>query len=544
MKFYPFILMMFLIIACKTQVEEHPELNQKIKDKVDDFAEFKLETDLSVLSDKEMQMLPLLFEAADIMNTLFWKQAYGDKENLLKKYQKDEFIIDFIKINYGPWERLNGNKPFLPGYGDKPAGANFYPTDMTKEEFEALDDESKNSLYTLIRRDNQGNLKVIPYHEAYQPELERAAGLLRKAAELAEDEGLKKYLRLRADALITDEFLKSDMAWMDMRDNTIDFVVGPIENYEDQLFGIKTAYEAYILIKDKEWSKRLQMYAEYLPELQSELPVDEKYKQETPGSDSDLGAYDAVYYAGDCNAGSKTIAINLPNDERVHLEKGSRRLQLKNSMRAKFDKILVPISKELVVEDQQKNVTFDAFFENTMFHEVAHGLGIKETVSGKGKVRTALKDMSTTIEEGKADILGLFMVTKLNEKELLETNLMNNYVTFVAGIFRSIRFGASSSHGRANLIRYNYFKEKEAFEVTDQGKIRIHFEKMQKAMYELSNEIITIQGEGDYQAAKNMFESMGKTDQYLDSALERVNSKDIPLDVVFKQGPKVLGVSE
>ena len=251
----------------------------------------------------------------------------------------------------------------------------------------------------------------------------------------------RSILSLRSQALLDDQFKPSDMAWMDMKSNDIDFVVGPIESYEDQLFGYKTAYEAYVLIKDKSWSERLAKFAKLLPVLQVGLPVDDKYKTETPGTDSDLNAYDVLYYAGHSNAGSKTIAINLPNDETVQLEKGSRRLQLKNAMQAKFDKILVPISEVLVDPSQRKYITFDAFFGNTMFHEVAHGLGIKNTITGKGTVTQALKQFASAQEEGKADILGLYMVEKLfSMGELTEGEVMDNYVTFMAGIFRSVRF--------------------------------------------------------------------------------------------------------
>ena len=372
------LIMTFMACSQKSNVNKLELLisSEQLKIKADEFAPFTLKSDLSVLTDKEKQMLPLLFEAASLMEKIFWKQAFGDKDILLSGTDNPD-LLKFLKINYGPWERLNNNEPFLAGFGEKPRGAQFYPADMTPEEFEAWDEPSKTSLYTLIRRDNQGALTAVPYHVAFRGEVEEAARLLRQAAELAEDEGLKNYLNLRAEALLTDEYFESDMAWMDMKNNTIEFIIGPIENYEDQLFGYKAANEAFILIKDKAWSQRLEKYAALLPGLQRELPVEQKYKQETPGFDSDMNVYDAVFYAGDCNAGSKTIAINLPNDETVQQMKGSRKLQLKNSMQAKFDKILLPIAGLLIAEDQRHHVKFEAFFENTMFHEVAHGLGLE-----------------------------------------------------------------------------------------------------------------------------------------------------------------------
>jgi hypothetical protein len=437
---------------------------------------------------------------------------------------------------------LNNNNPFDKGVGPKPAGANYYPADMTIEEFEKFPDTSKTGLYSLIRRNEQGELTVIPYHKAFSEQITRLASLLQRAAQLADDPGLKKYLELRSKAFLNDDYLASDMAWMDMKTNTIDFVVGPIETYEDQLFGYKASHEAYILIKDIEWSNKLARFAKLLPVLQKGLPVDKKYKTEMPGDNSDLGAYDVIFYAGDCNAGSKTIAINLPNDERVQLAKGSRRLQLKNAMQAKFDKILIPIAGELTPENQLKHVTFDAFFSNTMFHEIAHGLGANKTINGKGTVREALKEHYSTLEEGKADILGLYLETRLQEMGEINVDLMNSYTTFLAGIFRSIRFGAASAHGKANLIRFNYFKEKDAFTVDSSGRYHVDFEKMKDAINSLSSLILTIQGDGDYEKAAAMIRQYGVMDEELKAALKRIENKDIPVDIVFKQGAEVLGL--
>ncbi|MFI2812761.1 Zn-dependent hydrolase [Microbulbifer sp. JSM ZJ756] len=413
---------------------------------------------------------------------------------------------------------------------------------MTKKEFEQWQQPGKDGLYSLVRRDQDGNLKLVPYSEAYKSDLEKAAEILRQASELAEDEQFANYLSMRADALLSDDFRPSDMAWMDMKDNEIDVVIGPIENYEDQLFAYRTAYESYVLLKDMEWSEKLAKFAAFLPELQKGLPVDDKYKSEVPGTDSDLNAYDVVFYAGHSNAGSKTIAINLPNDEEVQLAKGTRRLQLKNAMRAKFDKILVPISEVLIAEDQRQHITFPAFFSNTMFHEVAHGLGIKKTVTDGSNVRQALKETSSALEEGKADILGLYMVTRLHEKgEIEEGELMDNYVTFLASIFRSVRFGAASAHGKANMMRFNYFKEQGAFtRDPETGQYSVDFDKMQEAMTSLSNLILTIQGDGDYEKSKELLDSKGVVGAELQADLDRLSDADIPVDVTFIQGKEVL----
>lgn len=530
------------LLSCVPQetVEESPALG--MNDRVNEYAEYTLTADLSQLSDNQRQMIPILIEVSNIMDDLFWKEAYGDKEVLLNSLS-DEATKQFVKINYGPWDRLKADESFIEGIGEKPAGAQYYPVDMTKEEFEAFDSPDKTSLYTLIRRNEEGKLYTLPFNVAFADEVNKAAKLLRQAAELAEDEDFSIYLSLRADALLSDDYLASDLEWMDMKSNMIDFVVGPIENYEDKLYNYKAAHEAYVLIKDMEWSKRLAKFVSFLPELQENLPVAEEYKKESPGTDSDLNAYDVIYYAGDCNAGGKTIAINLPNDERVQLEKGTRRLQLKNAMKAKFDKIMVPINNLLIDESQRKHVTFDAFFANTMFHEVAHGLGIKNTINGSGTVRQALKEHGSALEEGKADILGLYMVTQLQQKGEIEGELMDYYTTFLAGIFRSVRFGASSAHGKANMIRFNYFQENNAFTYnSENGTYKVNFDEFQAAMNALSAVILKLQGDGDYAGVDALFKEKGVVGPELKKDLDRVGAAGIPRDIVFKQGVEVLGL--
>lgn len=539
-----------LFCQCNSQEQAPPEDHNNnedsvalvLKNKVGKYVPIKLTADLSGLPDNQRSMIPLFIQAAQIMDSLFWYQAYGDQEAILDS-PLDENARKFVVINYGPWDRLDNNSAFLPDAGPKPKGANFYPADMTKEEFDAAELPGKESQYTLLRRSASGDLVVVPYNKQFTSQLNRAAGLLNQASELAQEPGLKNYLQLRAQALVTDNYQPSDLAWMDMKDNALDLVIGPIETYEDQLFGYKASYEAYVLIKDRAWSDRLAKYAAVLPELQKGLPVGDKYKKETPGANADLNAYDVVYYAGDCNSGSKTIAINLPNDEEVQLAKGTRRLQLKNAMQAKFDKILVPISDQLIAEDQRKHITFDAFFANTMFHEVAHGLGIKNTINGKGTVREALKEHASALEEGKADILGLYMITQLYEKGEIDGDLNDYYTTFLAGIFRSVRFGASSAHGKANMIRFNFFKEYGAFQREEAtGHYRVNFDKMQEAMTALSQKILTLQGDGNYQGVAQLVSEKGIIDDGLQNDLDRLEAANIPVDIVFEQGAKVLGL--
>jgi hypothetical protein len=519
------------------------EKQQYAEQRVSIYAPFRLTTDISEFSPGKREMLKLLIEAAQIMDDLFWRQAWGDKAALLNSID-NEATRRLAVMNYGPWDRLAGDRSFVDGIEDKPLGANLYPRDMTKEEFEAADLEGKASQYTVLERGADGGLKVVPYSQAFPTELRRAAGLLNQAANLAEDPGFANYLRLRAKALLSDDYLDSDMAWMDMKSNTVDLVYGPIETYEDKLFGYKASFEAYVLIKDVAWSERLARYASFLPELQLGLPVPEAYKAEVPGTDSDLNAYDVVFYAGDCNAGSKTIAINLPNDEQVQLAKGTRRLQLKNAMQAKFDNILVPIADQLIAADQRQHVVFDAFFANTMFHEVAHGLGIKNTVNGKGLVRTALRDLAGAVEEGKADVLGLYMIKSLFEKgEITQGELMDYYVTFVASIFRSVRFGASSAHGRANTVRFNFFQDRGAFlRDPETGRYRVDKAAMEQAMAELSARILTLQGDGDYEGVTAMMEELEVIRPSLQADLDKLTVANIPVDIVFEQGAEVMGL--
>ena len=487
------------------------------------YAEFTLTADLSDLSDNQRQMIALLIDASEIMDDLFWRQTYGEDYKAWLDTLGVGAERQFAEINYGPWDRLDDERPFIEGFGAKPLGANFYPADITREEFDAAYLPGKAGLYTLVRRDDEGNLILVPYHVAYASELQAAAELLREAADYAESPDFANYLKLRAAALISDEFLVSDLYWMDVKDNEVDVVIGPIETYEDRLFGYRTGYESYVLIKDLEWSAELARFAAFLPELQEGLPVPEAYKAETPGTDSDLNAYDVVYYAGHSNAGSKTIAINLPNDEEVQLQKGTRRLQLKNAMRAKFDKILEPIADMLVDESQRDHVTFDAFFANTMFHEVAHGLGIKYTIDGEKTVGEALLDVASSMEEGKADVLGLYMVTSLHDSgELGDADLRDFYVTFMTSVFRSIRFGASSAHGKANMVRFNFFMEHGAFvRDAETGRYRVDFDRMREAMADLSSLLLTLQGDGDYEGALELTNTKGVIGRQLQADLDR-----------------------
>lgn len=523
------------LFSCSTQQQESP-----MKAKVEEYAQVELKSDLvNNLNDKEKELVKIFFQVGEITDDLFWQQTFGDKSQL--DTITDSYAKEFAMIHYGAWDRLDNNKPFLAGYGEKPAVCNYYPHDITAEEFDAFEDANKNSWYTVIRRNEDGSLKSVWYHEAYAEEIGRICALLEKAVTLAEDPGMKNYLEKRIEAFKTDDYLESDLAWMDMKDSKIDFVTGPIESYDDKFQETKASYESFILLKDETRSKDLAKFVAMLPALQKELPCAPEYKTFVPGTSSDLNVYDAVYYAGDCNAGSKTIAINLPNDERVHALKGTRRLQLRNSMKAKFDKILMPIGQLIVTPEQQKYLNFDAFFWNVTFHEVAHGLGVKQTINTNESVDAVMGTEKTSWEEAKADILGLFMVTKLIEMgEITNITAEDAIATYIAGILRSVRFGAASSHGKANMMCFNYMEKAGAFSRDAKGQYVIDFGKAKEAMNGWAALILQTQGDGNVEFATKYRAENGGITPALQADLDKINGAGIPRDITFIQGADIL----
>ena len=524
-----FILISIILMSASCATRSENEL----KAKVESYAVVEVSSPLyDALSENDKKIVALFREAADIMDGLFWKQTFGDKaliEALPEGYAKD-----YAMINYGAWDHLDNNSPFIEGYGEKPLGCQYYPQDMTAEEFAAFDDPDKLSLYTVIRRDENGALKTVWYRDEYKEEIEKVCSLLEQAIGLTENEGMKKYLVERVKAFRTDDYLASDMAWMDMKDCNMDLVIGPIENYDDHLYEAKAAYECFILLKDEKRSANLAKYVGLLPTLQKMLPCAPEYKTFVPGTSSDLNVYDAIYYAGDCNAGSKTIAINLPNDERVHAAKGARHLQLYNSMMAKFDKIMLPIGEVLMTPEQLQYLSADAFFWNVTFHEVAHGLGVKQTVNGKGTVDAAMGSEKTTWEEAKADILGLFMVSKLIDMgEITDITKEQSVATFIAGIVRSVRFGFASSHGKANMMCYNFMEDNGAFTRDADGRYVIDFDKAAAAIDAWASLILETQATGNFEFAQKYSSENASIRESLAADIEKVNGAGIPRDIVF-----------
>jgi len=523
------------LTAC-TQKKENAKKEDTLQKKVESYAVVEVKSPLyDALSDNDKKIIDLFRQAGEIMDGLFWKQTFGDKAEM--EALTDEYAKAYAMINYGPWDHLDNNAPFIEGYGEKPLGCQYYPQDMTMEEWNAFEDPDKLNLYTVIRRDENGNLKTVWYRDEYKEELEKVCALLEEAAALTTNEGMRTYLTERVKAFRTDDYLASDMAWMDMKDCNMDLVIGPIENYDDHLFEAKAAYECFILLKDEKLSENLAKYVSLLPVLQQKLPCPAEYKTFVPGTSSDLNVYDAIYYAGDCNAGSKTIAINLPNDERVHAAKGARRLQLYNSMMAKFDKIMKPIGDVLMAPEQLQYLSPDAFFWNVTFHEVAHGLGVKQTINGKGTVDEAMGSEKTTWEEAKADILGLFMVSELIDMgEITDITKEESVATFIAGIVRSVRFGHASSHGKANMMCYNFMEEHGAFSRNADGKYVVDFDKAAEAINAWAALILETQATGNFEFAQKYSAEHANISEGLAADVEKVNNAGIPRDIVFEWG--------
>jgi hypothetical protein len=572
------------------------------------YKKFELKTDTALLSTAERECVTHLIKAAEYADLIFWKQTIGDKADFLKGI-KDPNERKFAEINYGPWDRLNNDEPFIKGYASKPAGANFYPKDFTVSGIDTMFLSFVREPYSVVRdfkapgpidpsKHKNGPImpepmgmpfqstsgkqyQTLKYGEIFREEVMKLGDELNAAAEAikGEDPEFAEYLRLRMGALMMDDYTVSDIKWLSLKSH-LDLVIGPIENYEDKLYGQKTSYEAYVLVRDKAWDAKLEKFIAYLPKLQSGLPVEPEYKpslnQDEAGSDhaemtiepgfpprepgakplSQLAVFDVVYYGGDCNSGSKTIAVNLPNDERIQKYYGTRRSQLRNTMQAKFENMVVPIAANVIAPSQQKNITFNAFFNNVMFHEVAHGLGIKNVVGNdKLTVREALGADYSAIEECKADVLGLYMVTQLFDENQLEGSLQDYYVTFVASVFRSVRFGASSAHGKANMITFNTLLNQGAIVLEEKGKpaldggaekrtYRVDVDKMRKVISDLAGELLRLQGNGNVADVKAVLNSRGVIGASLQMDLKRIEKAGIPVDLVFDQGIKTLGLEK
>ncbi|MFO7654443.1 MAG: hypothetical protein R6X25_11565 [Candidatus Krumholzibacteriia bacterium] len=526
-------------------LEVAPDLEQR----VEAYAETELAPDLAHLTETQRDVLGKLVDAARIMDRLFTAQAWPCREQMLARVA--ELPVDqrravqaYLEINYGPWDRRMELEPFV-GAWPHPAGANYYPLDLTEAETAqiAADEEGLASLTTMVRRDENGALAAIPYSEFFRPGLEAAARLLREAADLTENESLAAFLRARADAFLDDDYYASDLLWMDL-DSPVEVTIGPYETYEDGLFGFKAAFEAFVTVTDPEESERLARFKQELPWLESNLPVPDDYKNPNRGSESPIRVVDEVFSAGDTRAGVQTIAFNLPNDERVREAKGSKKVMLRNVMNAKFRQILQPIAGELVHEEQQSHLTAEAFFLHTLWHEMSHGLGPgKLRKDGRDtEVRLELREHYSTLEEAKADAMGewaIFAMHREGRGEFPEDIVEQQTATYLAGLFRSVRFGIDSAHGAANAIQYNYLKEKGVLtHDEDTGRFHLDAERFPAAIEQLVREILVLQAEGDYAGTGAFIERHGHLPSEVRAALDRLG--EIPVDIrpVFSHYPE------
>ena len=486
----------------------------------------------SGISDNGKQVLDYFRLAADEVDNIYWDQSFGDKGQL--SGLPTEAARLYARVNYGPWDRLDG-QAFAEGWGERPAGANFYPADMTDDEFEALQDPAKNSPYTLIRRAEDGSLKVVWYHDAYKAQIDKIANYLHAAADYTIKPSVREYLLRKIEALRTDDYYESDLAWLGMDDSKMDLVIGPNETEDDRRYGIKKSYEAFVLLKDLNLTASLEEYTAMIPELQKALPCPDEYKTFVPGTSSNIFAYDAVYYAGGANSGIKVIAINLPYDAKVQAEKGTRTALLNNVIREKFFKIVRPAGQLLLEKDQHRYLDESAFFWNIAFREVAHGLGVKQTLSG-ADVHEALGNEALTIEELKGDVLGVYLCSLLISQGRIDHLVTREdaITTFITGVIRSSRFGNSEALGTANVICYNYLKEKGAFGHNASGLYHVDFDKAEEAIAALAGEALKIQATGDRAAAQELIATYGRISESLSQDFAAMNRASIPTDVRFQ----------
>ncbi len=528
------------------------------------FAPADIGAELSSLPDRERRALAKLVEAARLMDSLFMRQAWSGNEAMLEdlarkavgsrapgtaKDTASPFTrLHYFLINKGPWSRLDHNRVFIPGAPAKPDGANFYPAGASKEEvqrwIDSLTGDEKTratGFFTTIRRGRTGFV-AVPYSVEYQGELALAAALLREAADLTAQPTLKKFLTTRADAFLTDDYYASDVAWMEL-DASIEPTIGPYEVYEDEWFNFKAAFEAFITVRDEAESNKLQSFSAHLQSLEDALPIDAKYRNPALGALAPIRVVNVVFTAGDGNRGVQTAAFNLPNDERVVTEKGTKRVMLKNMQDAKFNQVLVPISKVALSPADQRNVSFDAFFTHILMHELMHGLGPHNITAGgrATTVRQELKDTYSAIEEAKADVSGLWALKQLADRKLVSSAIARTmYPTFLASAFRSIRFGINEAHGRGIAVQVNYFLDAGAFTVRPDGTFAVDEIKMDAAVTALTRDIMTLQAEGSYSKAKDLIDRLGIIRPQVQKVLDRLTSVPVDIEPRFVTADKLL----
>jgi len=509
------------------------------------FAPVKLGYDTSKLSSGDQKALAKLIEAARQLNLLFMDQLWSGDRALYTQLQKDatplgKERLHYFWLNKGPWSDLDAHAAFIPGVPErKPLGANFYPEDLKREEFEAwvktLDAPARQQaegFFTLIRRDASKHLTAVAYSKAYATDLSKIAGLLREAAAATDNPSLKKFLTLRADAFLSNDYYSSDLAWMEL-DAPLDITFGPYETYNDELFGYKAAFEAYITIRDEQETDRLKTFAARLQEVENNLPIEPRYRNPKLGAAAPIRVVNEVFASGDGAHGVRTAAFNLPNDERVVHEKGSKRVMLKNVQDAKFRAILTPIAARVLSKADQGHLSFDAFFEHILAHELSHGIGPHQIqVGGRATTpRQELKEIYAALEEAKADVTGLFMMQFLYDHGLPHSADAERqlYATFLASAFRSVRFGLTEAHGRGIAMQFNYLTDKGAFVAHPDGTFSVDYTKVKPAVRDLAHDLLTLEAQGDYAGAKRMLDTLAVIRPPMQRALDAL--KDLPTDI-------------
>jgi len=539
--FVSIVLTMTLILSTTAQNNGDPELARKIAR----FAPTELTADVSKLSPKDRQALDKIIAAAKLLDPLFLRQVWSGNEALEKKLQADKTAagrqrLHYFYINDGPWSRLDEKEPFIEGVPkEKPPQANYYPDDMTKDEFNAwlqtlpeADKHKATGFFHLIRRGPDKKLTLVPYSQAYKDILEPAAKLLREAAALTTNATLKNFLNKRADAFGSDDYYASDVAWMDL-DSPIDVTIGPYETYEDELFSYKAAFEAYVTLRDDAETAKLTKFSSHLQELENNLPIDPKYRNPKLGAASPIRVVNEVFGSGEGNSGVQTAAFNLPNDERVVQEKGSKRVMLKNVQDAKFNKTLVPISRVVLDPSEQSALAFDSFFTHILCHELMHGLGPHNIkINGQETtVRKQLKELYSAIEEAKADMTGLWALQFMIDRNIIEKSMERTlYTTYLASMFRSVRFGITEAHGRGVALQFNYLTDEGAIKFNDaKGTFSIDHAKIKDAVLKLTHDLLMIEAEGSYEKAKAILDKLAIIRPPMRQALDKL--KDVPVDI-------------
>jgi hypothetical protein len=519
---------------------------QELKRMIARFAPTDIRVDTSKLSAGDRKALVKLIQASRVINDIFLTQLWSGNHTLLAGLEKDksplgQARLHYFQINKSPWSDLDEHTAFLPGVPPKKLpGASFYPPDMKKEEFEAwvktLSESQRREaegFFSVIVRDSNKHLQFVPYSEAYQKDLEIAAHLLREAAAATENETLKKFLSSRADAFVSNDYYASDLAWMDL-DAPLDITIGPYETYNDEIFGYKAAFEAYVNLRDDQESAKLKFFADHMQEIENNLPIEPRYRNPKIGADAPIRVVNEIFSAGDGNHGVQTAAYNLPNDERVVQQKGSKRVMLKNVQEAKFESTLGPISKRMLPASAQADLNFDSFFTHILAHEMTHGIGPHNIqVAGRDTTpRQELKELYSAIEEAKADVTGLFMLQYFFDHGMLPGGAESErrlYTTFLASAFRTLRFGLKEAHGKGMAVQFNYLVDRGAFVGNADGTYQVNFEKVKSAVRDLDRDLLTLEATGDYAGAKKMLDELGVLRPELARALGRL--QDLPTDI-------------